>query len=61
MAASIKLFSDGLQFKKSNYIEARSELLQSSLVYRDKQMQQVSVHRLVQDTILTTMDDERKN
>ncbi|PNP46214.1 hypothetical protein TGAMA5MH_02249 [Trichoderma gamsii] len=59
MAASIKLFSDGLQFKKSNCIEARSELLQSSLVYRDKQMQQVSVHRLVQDTILTTMDDEK--
>lgn len=60
MAAFIELFSDDVQFKKSNYIEARSELLQSSLVYRDKQMQQVSVHRLVQDTILTTMDDEKK-
>jgi hypothetical protein len=60
MAASIELFSDGLQFKKSNYIEARPELLQSSLVYRDKQMQQVSVHRLVQDAILTTMDYETK-
>lgn len=60
MAASTELFSDGLQSKKSNYIEARSELLQSSLVYRDKQMQQVSVHRLVQDAILTTMDYETK-
>ncbi|KAL7897244.1 P-loop containing nucleoside triphosphate hydrolase protein [Trichoderma sp. SZMC 28014] len=60
MAASMELFPDGLQFKKSNYIEARSELLQSSLVYRDKQMQQISVHRLVQDAILTTMDDGRK-
>lgn len=60
MAASIELFSDGVQFKKSNYIEARSELLQSSLVYRDKQMLQISVHRLVQDAILTTMDDEKK-
>lgn len=60
MAASVELFSDGEQFKKSNYIEARSELLQSSLVYRDKQMQQISVHRLVQDAILTAMDDEKK-
>lgn len=60
MAASMELFSEGVQFKKSNYMEARSDLLQSSLVYRDKQMQQISVHRLVQDAILTTMDDEKK-
>jgi hypothetical protein len=60
MAASIELLSDGSQFKKSNYIEARSDLLQSSLVYRDKQKQQISVHRLVQDAVLTTMDTTKK-
>ncbi|UKZ83205.1 hypothetical protein TrVFT333_011010 [Trichoderma virens FT-333] len=60
MAASMELFSDSVQFKKSNYMEARSDLLQSSLVYRDKQKQQISVHRLVQDAILTTMDIEKK-
>lgn len=60
MAASMELFSDGTQFKKSNYMEARSDLLQSSLVSRDKQKQQISVHRLVQDAVLTTMDVEKK-
>ncbi|KAL6699691.1 tetratricopeptide repeat domain-containing protein [Trichoderma pleuroticola] len=60
MAVSMELFSDGAQFKKSNYMEARSDLLQSSLVSRDKQKQQISVHRLVQDAVLTTMDVEKK-
>lgn len=60
MAAVMELFSDGVQLKKSSYIDARSDLLQSSLVHRDKQRQQISVHRLVQDAIFTTMDDEKK-
>lgn len=60
MTASMELLSDGAKFKKSNYIEARSDLLQSSLVHRDKQRQQISVHRLVQDAVLATMDVEKK-
>ncbi|KAK2774312.1 hypothetical protein FQN52_004296 [Onygenales sp. PD_12] len=60
MEAAVELLSDGAQFKKSNYIEARTDLLQSSLVQRDKQKQQISVHRIVQDVILATMDAAKK-
>ncbi|KAI1078974.1 tetratricopeptide repeat domain-containing protein [Whalleya microplaca] len=60
MEASVGLLSDGAQFKKSNYIEARADLLQSSLIQRDKQKQQISVHRIVQDAILATMDATKK-
>lgn len=60
MEASAELLSEGAPFKKSNYVEARTDLLQSSLVHRDKQKQQLSVHRIVQDVILATMDAARK-
>ncbi|KAL2833318.1 tetratricopeptide repeat domain-containing protein [Aspergillus cavernicola] len=60
MEASVELLSEGAQFRKSNYIEARTDLLQSSLVQRDKQKQQISVHRIVQDVILATLDDAKK-
>ncbi|KAM0806780.1 putative Tetratricopeptide repeat domain-containing protein [Seiridium cardinale] len=60
MAASAELFSEGTQFKKSNYIEARTDLLQSSLIRRDKQKQRVSVHRIVQDAVLATMESSKK-
>jgi hypothetical protein len=57
MQVSMELIcANDAQFKKSNYIEARTDLLQSSLVQRDKLKQQISVHRIVQDAILTTMD-----
>ncbi|KAK2800317.1 hypothetical protein FQN51_006225 [Onygenales sp. PD_10] len=56
MEASVELLSEGAKFKKSNYINARTDLLQSSLVQRDKQKQQISVHRIVQDVVLATMD-----
>lgn len=51
---------DGAPFKKSNYLEARADLLQSSLVQRNKKKQILSVHRIVQDAILATMDMEKK-
>jgi hypothetical protein len=60
MEAAVELLSEGAPFKKSNYIEARSDLFQSSLVQRDKQKQQISVHRIVQDVILATMDVAKK-
>lgn len=60
MGASMELLSEGVNFKKSNYIEARTDLLQSSLVQRDKQKQQISVHRIVQGVILATMDAGKK-
>ena len=56
----MEFLSDGAQFKKGNYIEARSDLLQSSLIQRDKQKQQISVHRIEQDAILATMDAIKK-
>lgn len=59
--ASMQFLSEGgTPFKKRNYIEARTDLLQSSLVQRDKQKQHVSVHRIVQDAILATMDPSKK-
>ncbi|KAF2009119.1 tetratricopeptide repeat domain-containing protein [Aaosphaeria arxii CBS 175.79] len=61
MEASVELLSEGAQFKKSTYIEARTDLLQSSLVQRDKQKQQLSVHRIVQDAILAIMDVKKKH
>jgi hypothetical protein len=51
---------DGAHFKKSNYIDARTDLLQSSLIKRDKKRQQVSVHRIIQDVVLATMDEAKK-
>ncbi|KAI0103000.1 tetratricopeptide repeat domain-containing protein [Nemania sp. FL0031] len=60
VTAAGKMFSDGANFKKSNYIEARADLLQSSLVQRDKNKQILSVHRLVQDAIMATMDAVKK-
>ncbi|CAI7656962.1 unnamed protein product [Penicillium viridicatum] len=36
LEASVGILSEGTPFKKSNYIEARTDLLQSSLVQRDK-------------------------
>ncbi len=54
------MLSDGANLKKSNYIEACADLLQSSLVQRDKNKQLLSVHRLVQDAIMATMDAVKK-
>jgi hypothetical protein len=58
--ASKLLQVDGVHFKKSNYIEVRTDLLQSSLIKRDKKKQQVSVHRIIQDVVLATMDEAKK-
>ncbi|KAI0441439.1 tetratricopeptide repeat domain-containing protein [Xylaria telfairii] len=60
VVASGDMLRSGEQFKKSNYMDARADLLQSSLVQRDKQKKQVSVHRIVQDAILATMDTTKK-
>ncbi|KUM64147.1 hypothetical protein ACN42_g2951 [Penicillium freii] len=60
LEVSVEILSEGTPFKKSNYIEARTDLLQSSLDQRDKQKQHISVHRIVQDVILAAMDVERK-
>ncbi|EER42224.1 tetratricopeptide repeat domain-containing protein [Histoplasma capsulatum H143] len=60
MEASAELLSEGTKFKRSNYIDARTDLLQSSLIQRDKQKQQISVHRVVQDVILASMCDNKK-
>lgn len=59
-ASAEMLGEEGAPFKKSHYIDARADLLQSSLVQRDKPNQQLSVHRIVQDTILATTDGATK-
>ena len=51
---------EGSTSKKKSYQNARTDLLQSSLVQRNKQEQQVSVHRIVQDVVLATMDETKK-
>lgn len=60
MAASTELSSGGVQFRKTDYIEARADLLQSSLIQRDKKKQRISVHRIVQDAVLSTIDVAKK-
>ncbi|KAJ6188767.1 hypothetical protein N7519_003675 [Penicillium mononematosum] len=60
LEASVELLSNDAPFKKNHYVEARNDLLQSSLVQRNIQKQQISVHRIVQDVILATMDAGRK-
>ncbi|KXL41430.1 MAG: hypothetical protein FE78DRAFT_526029, partial [Acidomyces sp. 'richmondensis'] len=60
MELSVDLLSEGSTFRKSSYLDARADLLQSSLVQRNKQKQQVSVHRIVQDVVLATMNDAKK-
>ncbi|MBE3048043.1 hypothetical protein IMZ48_37150 [Candidatus Bathyarchaeota archaeon] len=54
------MLSEGAQFKKSSYIDVHADLLQSSLIQRDKQKQQISDHRIVQKAILATMDATKK-
>lgn len=60
MEASVKLLGEGTQFKKRNYIEVRTDLMQSSLVRRDKHKQQISVHRIIQDAAFAAMDHVNK-
>lgn len=60
MELSVDLLSEGSTFRKSSYLDARADLLQSSLVQRNKQKQQVSVHRIVQDVVLATMNNAKK-
>jgi len=61
MEVAAKLLQvEGAHFKRSNYIDARTDLMQSSLIKRDKRKQQVSVHRIIQDVVLATMDNTKK-
>ncbi|KAI1758309.1 P-loop containing nucleoside triphosphate hydrolase protein [Xylaria castorea] len=60
MVAFGKMLGGVERFKKSNYMEARADLLRSSLVQRDKRKQNLSVHRIVQDVILATMGMTKK-
>ncbi|KAK5171081.1 uncharacterized protein LTR77_004225 [Saxophila tyrrhenica] len=41
------------------YIEARAELLQASLVSRDRSAKKLFMHRLIQDTVISRMSEER--
>ncbi|GAD96164.1 tetratricopeptide repeat domain-containing protein [Paecilomyces variotii No. 5] len=60
MEVSEELLSEGNPCKKANYIDARTDLLQSSLVQRDKRNKQLSIHRTIQDVVLTTIDVSKK-
>jgi hypothetical protein len=44
---------------KSSYYEARTELWKCSLIVRNKQLQQLSLHRLTQDVVRARMPDKR--
>ena len=41
------------------YVNARTELARSSLVKRYTNSKELSIHRLIQDTVRTSMDEER--
>lgn len=41
------------------YVNARTELARSSLVKRHTNSKELSLHRLIQDTVRTSMDEER--
>ncbi|PWY91909.1 tetratricopeptide repeat domain-containing protein [Aspergillus sclerotioniger CBS 115572] len=61
MKASMYMNGEGIHYNKSNYIEARSDLLQSSIIQRDEEKQQLSTHRVVQNLMLILMDFSRKS
>ncbi|RAL14029.1 NB-ARC and TPR domain protein [Aspergillus homomorphus CBS 101889] len=61
MQLSAEMACESAHYKKSAFIEARSDLLQLSLIQRDKSKQQISVHRIVQDVILATMESAKKH
>ncbi|PYI11365.1 hypothetical protein BO78DRAFT_446337 [Aspergillus sclerotiicarbonarius CBS 121057] len=48
-------------YKTSTYIQARSDLLQCSLIQRDKEKQQISAHRIVRKVTFATMDSAKKD
>lgn len=58
--ASAMLLPEHSQFKKWHYIEARTDLLQASLIHRDKQKQSLSVHRTVQDVMFARISLAKK-
>ncbi|KAI4126160.1 MAG: hypothetical protein LQ341_006906, partial [Variospora aurantia] len=43
------------------YQEARTELLKSSLITRDRAAKKLFIHRLIQDAARASMSDERFN
>ena len=51
-------FGGGFPSNKRSYREARTELLQSSLIKRNTQNKELSVHRLVQDVVRAKLDRE---
>ncbi|KAK4443193.1 tetratricopeptide repeat domain-containing protein [Podospora aff. communis PSN243] len=60
--AAVRMFAES-SFNRPKFNEARAELSQSSLIRRDKRKTplsdyQISVHRLVQDAIRSSMSDE---
>nr|POE75756.1 hypothetical protein CFP56_67775 [Quercus suber] len=50
---------EGFPQSETDYEEARAELLQSSLIVRDRSSKKLVVHTLIQDTARANMDDER--
>ncbi|KAJ6065353.1 hypothetical protein N7444_001006 [Penicillium canescens] len=59
MEASVAFLADG-EFKRLYYGGARGDLLRLSLIQKDSQNRQISIHQLVQDVILATKDVETK-
>jgi len=53
----IELSTDLFSARKDEYRKVRTELLQTSLIRRNKQNNEISVHRLVQDAVRAKLDD----
>lgn len=56
--SSLKLMLDGYPPSPAAFREARSELIQSSLLIRHKNREELTVHRLVQDSVRAKMTPE---
>ncbi|PYI30284.1 tetratricopeptide repeat domain-containing protein [Aspergillus indologenus CBS 114.80] len=61
MQAAGKMSCESAPYKKSTFIDARSDLLQLSLIQRDKNKSQISVHRIVQDVVLARMESAKRH
>jgi len=55
--ALTEIFPDEITIKTGLYRDWRTELLQTSLVRRNKQKNELSVHRMVQDVVRAKMND----
>ena len=58
-AKDISNIIEGFPTNLMDFLNARSELLQSSLIRRNSELKELAVHRIVQDAALISLDSDR--